>query len=172
MLSRESKRTVHKRRMYCPPRWEQTWTINARSSSRAPEPNTKSEGKNPTRGKSLRGWSPSGKTSRRPSEDYIHGTCTNPSCDSWHPPVSQNYKTESDAISVKSAFLCSEGLTVSLTKDRKSMVVKVLLLCGRILGKQIAFARTLSRRNPVRIYGRAQKSSGPMSSVQVSKGAT
>ena len=39
--------------------------------------------------------SPSGKKGQRACKNYLEGTCTNPSCDYWHPPVCQNYKTES-----------------------------------------------------------------------------
>ena len=80
-------------------------------------------------GMSLRGRSPSGKRSRRPCKDYISGKCTNPSCDSWHPPVCQNFKTHSGCKFGESWSECTERLKVSLTKDRKRMPTKVLLLC-------------------------------------------
>ena len=68
---------------------------STRSSSPAPEPQTQSDGKYSSKGKYLRGRSPSGKRLRRLCKDYISGKCTNSSCDSWHPPVCQSYKTES-----------------------------------------------------------------------------
>ena len=60
------------------------------SSSLAPEPQTESDRKISSKGKPLGGPSPSGKRSRRPCKDYISGKCTTiPSCDSWHPLVSE-----------------------------------------------------------------------------------
>ena len=47
------------------------------------------------RRKTLRGLSPSGKFARQPCRDCIKGKCTRPSCNCWHPPECQFYKTES-----------------------------------------------------------------------------
>ena len=61
--------------------------------------------------------------------------CTTSSCDSWHPPVCQNYKAGSGCkFGEQSALLCTERLTVSQTNDRKRMVVKFLLPYWRIPG--------------------------------------
>ena len=65
-----------------------------RPSFPAPETQTKSDGKNSSKGKSFADQRPSGKGSRSSCKDYITGKCTSPSCDSWHPPVCQNCKTE------------------------------------------------------------------------------
>ena len=68
---------------------------STRSSSPAPKTQTKSEGKSASKGRSLRGVSPSGKRSRRPCNENSDGNCTNPSRNSWHPPVCQKYKSKS-----------------------------------------------------------------------------
>ena len=41
----------------------------------------------PSRTRSPRGKSPSGRTSRWPCKDYLKGACTNSFCEKWHPPV-------------------------------------------------------------------------------------
>ena len=41
-----------------------------------------------------RGESPSGKKGRKAFKSYCKGNCTNPLCNFWHPPVCQNYKSE------------------------------------------------------------------------------
>ena len=76
-----------------------TMTVNVESqrahTSPIPRTQTKGKGKSVSKGRSLRGVSPSGKRPRRPCKKYLSGNCTNPSCDSWNPPVSQNYKSKS-----------------------------------------------------------------------------
>ena len=47
------------------------------------------------KGKSPWGRGPSGKGSRKPLRNHLSGSCTIPSCDYWHPPACQNYKSES-----------------------------------------------------------------------------
>ena len=47
------------------------------------------------RTRSPRGRSPSGRTSRWPSKDYLRGTCNNSFCERWHPPECLFYKTKS-----------------------------------------------------------------------------
>ena len=48
-----------------------------------------------SRTRSLRGRSPSGRTSRWPCKDYLRGTCNNSFCEKWHPPECLFYKTKS-----------------------------------------------------------------------------
>ena len=62
------------------------------SSSRAPKPQTRNDGKRSLRGKSLRGRR---KGPRRPCKGCFSGNCTNPCCNFWHPPECQQYKTQS-----------------------------------------------------------------------------
>ena len=49
----------------------------------------------PSRTRSPRGKSPSGRTSRWPCKDYLRGTCNNSFCERWHPPECLFYKTKS-----------------------------------------------------------------------------
>ena len=42
--------------------------------------------------------SPSGGMSRWPCKDYLKGTCTNSSCEKWHPPECSFYKSESGCL--------------------------------------------------------------------------
>ena len=46
----------------------------------------------PSRTRSPRGKSPSGRMSRWPCKDYLKGTCNNSSCNRWHPPECLFYK--------------------------------------------------------------------------------
>ena len=70
---------------------EQTWKFDALilSCSRTAD---EKRWETSSKGRSLRGRSPFGKRYRRPWKRYISGKCSNPSCDSWHPPVCQNHK--------------------------------------------------------------------------------
>ena len=63
----------------------------AQTSSLAPRSQTLIDGKRPSKG----GSSPSGKRVQRPCKNYLKRNCTNQSCDQWHLPVCQNYKSES-----------------------------------------------------------------------------
>ena len=49
----------------------------------------------PSRTRSPRGKSPSGRMSQWPCKDYHKGTCTNSFCEKWHPPECLFYKTKS-----------------------------------------------------------------------------
>ena len=49
----------------------------------------------PSRTRSPRGKSPSGRMSRRRCKDYLRRTCNNSSCKRWHPPECLYYKTKS-----------------------------------------------------------------------------
>ena len=50
---------------------------------------------NASRTRSPRGKSPGGRMFRLPCKDYLKGTCANPFCGKWHPPVCLFYKTTS-----------------------------------------------------------------------------
>ena len=68
-----------------------------KSSPSNPSPNSfmqQSERK-PSRTRSPKGKSPSGRMSRWPCKDYLRGTCNNSSCKRWHPPECLFYKTKS-----------------------------------------------------------------------------
>ena len=49
----------------------------------------------PSRSRSPRGKSPSGRMSRWPCKDYLKGTCNNSFCEKWHPPECLFCKTKS-----------------------------------------------------------------------------
>ena len=48
----------------------------------------------PSRTRSPRGKSPSGRMSRWPCKDYLRGTCNNSFCERWHPPECLFYKNK------------------------------------------------------------------------------
>ena len=62
-----------------------------------PSPNSfmRQNERKPSRTRSPRGKSPSGRTSRWPCKDYLRGTCNNSFCEKWHPPECLFYKTKS-----------------------------------------------------------------------------
>ena len=67
-----------------------------KSSPSNPSPNSfmqQSERK-PSRTRSPKGKSPSGRMSRWPCKDYLKGTCNNSSCERWHPPECLFYKNK------------------------------------------------------------------------------
>ena len=66
----------------------------APSSSTSTAP-TQTDGRKPYRYGSRRGVSPSGLKGKRQCNEIFRGTCTEPSCDFWHPPVCLNHKSES-----------------------------------------------------------------------------
>ena len=84
--------------------WKETIAVSATISTSVvkvtpsnPSPNSfmqQSERK-PSRTRSPRGKSPSGRTSRWPCKGYLRGTCNNSFCEKWHPPECWFYKTKS-----------------------------------------------------------------------------
>ena len=122
---------------------------STRSSSPAPEPQTQNDGKISS---ALGGRCPSAKRHRRPSKDFLSGTHTNSSCDSWHPPVCQNYRTESGCKSdEKCSFVHREAGPSAKQTTEKELWQRFCCLIE-------AYSRTLSRRNPSRFCGWAQNS--------------
>ena len=67
----------------------------AQSSSPAPKVQTQTDGRKPCKGNIPRGKSPPGLKGKSACRNFFKGKCTEPSCDYWHPPVCQNYKSES-----------------------------------------------------------------------------
>ena len=61
-----------------------------------PSPNSfmRQSDRKPSRTRSPRGRSPSGRMSRWPCKDYLRGTCNNSFCGKWHPPECLFYKTK------------------------------------------------------------------------------
>ena len=68
-----------------------------KSSPSNPSPNSfmRQNERKPSRTRSPRGKSPSGRMSRWPCKDYLRGTCNNSFCERWHPPECLYYKTKS-----------------------------------------------------------------------------
>ena len=68
-----------------------------KSSPSNPSPNSfmRQNERKPSRTRSPRGKSPSGRMSRWPCKDYLRGTCNNSFCGKWHPPECLFYKTKS-----------------------------------------------------------------------------
>ena len=62
-----------------------------------PSPNSfmQQNERKPSRTRSPRGKSPSGRMSRWSCKDYLKGTCNNSFCGKWHPPECLYYKTKS-----------------------------------------------------------------------------
>ena len=76
-----------------------------------PSPNSfmqQSERK-PSRTRSPRGKSPSGRMSRWPCKDYLRGTCNNSSCKRWHPPECLYYKTKSGCRFWREVLFCTSS---------------------------------------------------------------
>ena len=73
--------------------------INKRAKSTQPNPSPSScmqqDEKKASKTRSPRGRSLSGRMFRWPCKDYLKGTCTNSSCEKWHPPECLFYKTKS-----------------------------------------------------------------------------
>ena len=131
----------------------------------------KSDGKNSSKGMSLRGRSPSGKRPQRPCEDYISGKCTNPLCDSWHHLLCQNTKHNRDADSVKKcAFLHTEVDSQPNNQPQKNggkgsvAILKNSTECCVFQDAEPPKSNSILRKDT--------KSLGPKHSVQCSKGTS
>ena len=76
-----------------------TWRLirRGKSSPSNPSPNSfmRQNERKPSRTRSPRGKSPSGRMSRWPCKDYLRGTCNNSFCEKWHPPECLFCKTKS-----------------------------------------------------------------------------
>ena len=106
--------------------------INKRgkSSPSNPSPNSfmRQNERKPSRTRSPRGKSPSGRMSRWPCKDYLRGTCNNSFCGKWHPPECLYYKTKSGCrFGEKCSFahrqVDQQPTKRSKTNDDKSAVV-------------------------------------------------
>ena len=77
----------------------------------------------PSRTRSPRGKSPSGRMSRWPCKDYLRGTCNNSFCERWHPPeclFSVWPKSVSTAISPSQVLskLPTKRINVDMKRNR------------------------------------------------------
>ena len=125
------------------------------SSSPVPRPQTHNDGRKPSKGKSPRGSSPTGRRNQKACRRYLTGNTA---------------KKNRDANSSKSACSGTPRLTASPTKSRRKVVEKDRLPYGRIRSNWVAYHRTKSHRNPNRFLRKSTKSLGPKRSVQFSKG--
>ena len=73
--------------------------MNKRAKMAQPNPSPNSfmqqDERKASKTRSPRGRSLSGRKSRWPCKDYLKGTCTNSSCEKWHPPECLFHKTKS-----------------------------------------------------------------------------
>ena len=75
---------------------------------------------NPSRTRSPRGRSPSGRMSRWPCKDYLRGTCNNSFCEKWHHPECLYYKTKSGCRSGEKCSFAHRQVDAQPTKCSKS----------------------------------------------------
>ena len=80
----------------CSFRHESSDRVKPTPKAEAPsEPqSSKTRGRSVSRKRSIRGKSNHGAILRQPCRCYLKGTCTRSSCEHWHPPECQFYKTE------------------------------------------------------------------------------
>ena len=74
----------------------------------------------PSRTRSPRGKSPSGRMSRWPCKDYLKGTCNNSSCKRWHPPECLFYKNKNGCRFGKKCSFAHRQVDTQPTKWSKS----------------------------------------------------
>ena len=95
-----------------------------KSSPSNPSPNSfmQLNERNPSRTRSPRGKSPSGRMSRWPCKDYLKGTCNNSFCEKWHPPECLFYKTKREKCSFAHRQVDAQPTKRSEKNDDKSAV--------------------------------------------------
>ena len=136
-----------------------------KSSPSNPSPNSfmRQNERKPSRTRSPRGKSPSGRMSRWPCKDYLRGTCNNSFCGKWHPPECLYYKTKSGCrFGEKCSFahrqVYEQPTKRSKTNDDKSAVVilkkgdwqergSILDVCHDRTGKPVKRGDEKLRRN-------------------------
>ena len=109
-----------------------------------PSPNSfmQQRERKPSRTRSPRGKSPSGRTSRWPCKDYLKGTCNNSFCEKWHPPECLFCKTKSGCrFGVKCSF-AHRQVDEQPTNGPKKMMTKVL---GHVEKGKLARKRVCDR---------------------------
>ena len=74
----------------------------------------------PSRTRSPRGKSPSGRMSRWPCKDYLRGTCNNSFCKRWHPPECLFYKNKNGCRSGEKCSFAHRQVDAQPTKWSKS----------------------------------------------------
>ena len=98
--------------------------INKRGKSSPSNPSQNSfmqqSERKPSRTRSPRGKSPSGRTSRWPCKDYLKGTCNNSSCKRWHPPECLFYKSKNGCRFGEKCSFAHRQVDIQPTKWSKS----------------------------------------------------
>ena len=111
--------------------------INKRGKSSPSNPSQNSfmqqSERKPSRTRSLKGKSPSGRMSRWPCEDYLKGTCTNSLCEKWtlQNPWSTRQRVGRFGESAHTHIVRFVSLMSSRLKGPKRMMTKVQCLCWR-----------------------------------------
>ena len=107
--------------------------MNKRGKSSPSNPSSNSfmrqNERKPSRTRSPRGKSPSGRTSRWPCKDYLQGTCHNSFCERWHPPECLYYKTKSGCRFGEKCSFAHRPVDEQPTKGLKRIMTKVLWPC-------------------------------------------
>ena len=87
--------------------------VNKRAKMTQPNPSPTSfmqqDDRKPSRTRSLRGKSPSGRLSRWPCKDHLKGTCNNSFCEKWHPPECLFYKAKSGCRFGEKVLMCTSS---------------------------------------------------------------
>ena len=93
-----------------------------KSSPSNPSPNSfmQQNERKPSRTRSPRGKSPSGRMYRWPCKDYLKGTCNNSFCGKWHPPECMYYKTKSGCRFGKKCSVAHRQVDEQPTKRSKT----------------------------------------------------
>ena len=101
-----------------------------KSSPSNPFPNSfmRQSERKPSRTRSPRGKSPSGRMSRWPCKDYLRGTCNNSFCKRWHPPECLFYKNKNGCRLGKSAHSHIVRLTHSRRNGPNRIMTRALWL--------------------------------------------
>ena len=79
----------------CSPRHDMNKRGKCSPSNPSPNSFMRQNERKPSRTRSPRGKSPSGRMSRWPCKDYLKGTCNNSFCEKWLPPECLFHKTKS-----------------------------------------------------------------------------
>ena len=104
--------------------------MNKRAKMTQPNPSPNSfmrqSERKPSRTRSPRGKSHSGKTSRWPCKDYLRGTCNNSFFEKWHPPECLFYKSKSGCRFGK----CAHSHIVRLMNSRRKGLKRMMTKCA------------------------------------------
>ena len=109
-----------------------------KSSPSNPSPNSfmRQNERKPSRTRSPRGKSPSGRMSRWPCKDYLRGTCNYSFCKKWHPPECLYYKTKSGCRFGEKCSFAHRQVDAQPTKWSKSNNDKSAVAIGETCEKK------------------------------------